>query len=102
ILARLDGKKPRAHLPLDIQATAFQWQVWQALATIPYGQTRTYREVASAIGAPQAGRAVGRACATNPVAVAISCHRVVGSHGELTGYGWGVARKKALLERERV
>jgi AraC family transcriptional regulator of adaptative response/methylated-DNA-[protein]-cysteine methyltransferase len=100
ILARLEGRKPRGHLPLDVQATAFQWQVWQALAAIPYGETRTYGEVASVIGAPQAVRAVGRACASNPVAVAIPCHRVVGTGGELTGYRWGVARKKALLERE--
>jgi AraC family transcriptional regulator of adaptative response/methylated-DNA-[protein]-cysteine methyltransferase len=101
ILARLEGTQPRAHLPLDIQATAFQWQVWQALAAIPFGETRTYREVASAIGAPLAVRAVGRACAANPVAVAIPCHRVVGAKGDLTGYRWGVTRKKALLERER-
>jgi AraC family transcriptional regulator, regulatory protein of adaptative response / methylated-DNA-[protein]-cysteine methyltransferase len=100
ILAHLDGKRPRLDLPLDVQATAFQWQVWQALASIPYGETRTYSEVAAAIGRPRAVRAVARACATNPVALAIPCHRVVASSGETAGYRWGAARKKALLSRE--
>src|SRR5262249_5128062 len=77
-LAHLSGRRPRLDLPLDVQATAFQWQVWQALAAIPYGETRTYGEVAKAIGRPRAVRAVARACATNPVALAIPCHRVVG------------------------
>jgi AraC family transcriptional regulator of adaptative response/methylated-DNA-[protein]-cysteine methyltransferase len=101
ILERLEGRKPRKDLPLDVRATAFQWQVWRALAEIPRGDTRTYSEVATAIGRPHAARAVGRACATNPVAVAIPCHRVVAISGALTGYRWGMARKKALLASER-
>ena len=101
ILARLAGRKPRVDLPLHVQATAFQWQVWQALAAIPYGETRTYAEIASAIGRPQAVRAVARACASNPVAVATPCHRVVAKSGAVSGYRWGVERKKALLARER-
>ena len=100
ILAHLAGRAPRLDLPLDVQATAFQWQVWQALAAIPYGETRTYAEVASSIGKPSAARAVARACATNPVAVAIPCHRVVPAAGGEGGYRWGVARKKVLLGRE--
>jgi AraC family transcriptional regulator of adaptative response/methylated-DNA-[protein]-cysteine methyltransferase len=100
ILAHLSGRRPRLDLPLDVQATAFQWQVWQALASIPYGETRTYSEVASSIGRPKAVRAVARACATNPVALAIPCHRVVPAAGGQGGYRWGVARKKALLKRE--
>lgn len=101
IIAHLEGRRPRLDLPLDIQATAFQWQVWEALAAIPYGETRTYRDVARAIGRPSASRAVARACATNPVALAIPCHRVVASDGGTSGYRWGAARKKALLEREQ-
>lgn len=101
IVARLAGRRPRVDLPLDVQATSFQWQVWQALAAIPRGETRTYGDIAREIGKPAAARAVARACASNPVAVAIPCHRVVASSGELAGYRWGVARKKALLERER-
>ena len=98
ILAHLAGREPRLDLPLDVQATAFQWQVWQALAAIPYGETRTYAEVAASIGKPRAVRAVARACATNPVALAIPCHRVVPAAGGEGGYRWGAARKKALLE----
>ena len=101
ILAYLDGRRPRLDLPLDVQATAFQWQVWQALAAIPYGETRTYRDVAAAIGRPRAVRAVARACATNPVALAIPCHRVVPADGSAGGYRWGAARKKMLLSTER-
>jgi AraC family transcriptional regulator of adaptative response/methylated-DNA-[protein]-cysteine methyltransferase len=101
IVAHLEGKRPRLDLPLDIQATAFQWQVWQALAAIPYGETRTYRDIAETIGRPRAVRAVARACASNPVALAIPCHRVVASDGRPSGYRWGASRKKALLERER-
>ncbi len=81
-------------LPLDIRATAFQLRVWQALRKIPRGETRSYAEVAREIGQPSAVRAVARACASNPVAVLIPCHRVVGSDGALTGYRWGVERKK--------
>jgi AraC family transcriptional regulator of adaptative response/methylated-DNA-[protein]-cysteine methyltransferase len=101
IVAHLAGREPRLDLPLDVQATAFQWQVWQALAAIPYGETRTYSEIARLIGRPRAVRAVARACATNPVALAIPCHRVVPKAGDTGGYRWGVARKKALLARER-
>ena len=100
ILAHLSGRAPRIDLPLDVQATAFQWQVWQALASIPYGETRTYAEVASSIGKPRAARAVARACATNPVALAIPCHRVVPSAGGEGGYRWGAGRKTILLGQE--
>jgi len=101
IVAHLAGRSPRLDLPLDVQATAFQWQVWQALAAIPYGETRTYADVAAAIGRPRAVRAVARACATNPVALAVPCHRVVPAAGGEGGYRWGAKRKKALLARER-
>jgi len=101
VLAHLAGRQPRLDLPLDVQATAFQWQVWQALAAIPYGETRTYGEVAAAIGRPRAVRAVARACATNPVAIAIPCHRVVPADGSTGGYRWGVGRKKTLLQQEQ-
>ena len=101
IVAHLAGRQPRLDLPLDVQATAFQWQVWQALAAIPYGETRTYGEVAASIGRPRAVRAVARACATNPVALAIPCHRVLPAAGGTGGYRWGAARKKALLSTER-
>jgi AraC family transcriptional regulator of adaptative response/methylated-DNA-[protein]-cysteine methyltransferase len=101
IVAYLEGRAPRLDLPLDVQATAFQWQVWQALAAIPHGETRTYREIAEAIGRPRAVRAVARACATNPVALAIPCHRVVPVSGGQGEYRWGTDRKRALLRRER-
>ena len=100
IVAHLAGREPRLDLPLDVQATAFQWQVWQALAVIPYCETRTYGEVAASIGRPAAVRAVARACATNPVAVAIPCHRVLPAAGGTGGYRWGAERKKALLTQE--
>jgi AraC family transcriptional regulator of adaptative response/methylated-DNA-[protein]-cysteine methyltransferase len=93
---------PRAalDLPLDLRGTAFQKRVWDALGRIPPGETRSYAEVAAMIGAPRAARAVARSCATNPVSLAVPCHRVVGGDGSLTGYRWGVARKQALLARE--
>src|SRR5262249_4623869 len=100
IVAHLAGRQPRLDLPLHVQATAFQWRVWQALAEIPYGETRTYAEVAAAIGRPRAVRAVARACASNPVALAIPCHRVVPAAGGGGGYRWGAARKEALLRLE--
>ena len=87
-------------LPLDVRGTAFQQRVWRALREIPAGSTASYREIARRIGAPRAVRAVAHACATNPVAVAIPCHRVVRSDGGLAGYRWGVERKRELLERE--
>jgi AraC family transcriptional regulator of adaptative response/methylated-DNA-[protein]-cysteine methyltransferase len=101
ILAHLTGRLPRLDLPLDVRATAFQWQVWQALAAIPYGETRSYGDIAAAIGRPRAVRAVARACATNPVALAIPCHRVVSADGSTGGYRWGAGRKKKLLASER-
>lgn len=100
ILAHVDGRLPHLDLPLDIQATAFQWQVWQALAAIPRGETRTYAQVAAVIGRPGSARAVARACASNRVALAIPCHRVVPAAGGVGGYRWGAARKKALLKAE--
>lgn len=87
-------------LPLDVRGTAFQHRVWQALRDIPAGSTASYAEVAERIGAPKAVRAVAGACAANPIAVAIPCHRVVRTGGALSGYRWGIARKRALLERE--
>lgn len=90
----------RLQLPLDIQGTAFQQRVWRALQEIPAGSSATYTEIAARIGSPRAVRAVAGACAANPLAVAIPCHRVVRSNGELSGYRWGVNRKKTLLERE--
>lgn len=88
------------NLPLDIRGTVFQQQVWDALQKIPLGETRSYADVAALINSPKAVRAVAGACAANHLAVAIPCHRVVRSDGDLSGYRWGVARKKALLERE--
>ena len=101
IVAHLDGVQPRLDLPIDVQATSFQWQVWKALAEIPSGETRTYAEVAEAVGRPRAVRAVGHACAVNKVAILIPCHRVVPTIGGTGNYRWGAARKKALLARER-
>ncbi|MCA9705634.1 MAG: bifunctional DNA-binding transcriptional regulator/O6-methylguanine-DNA methyltransferase Ada [Myxococcales bacterium] len=88
-------------LPLDIRGTAFQRRVWAALSKIPAGTTATYAEIARALGLPRAARAVAQACAANPLAVAIPCHRVVRADGALSGYRWGVERKRELLERER-
>jgi AraC family transcriptional regulator of adaptative response/methylated-DNA-[protein]-cysteine methyltransferase len=105
VLARLDGRKPSAidaaDLPLDIVGTAFQWRVWKALTEIPPGQTLSYGAIAERLGRPRAARAVGRACATNPVAVVVPCHRAVGASGTVTGYRWGVERKKKILAQER-
>lgn len=100
ILAHLRGREPHLDLPTDVQATAFQRRVWEELRRIPYGATRTYSEVACAIGRPKAIRAVARACATNPVSVVVPCHRVVREDGNLAGYRWGLERKRALLEHE--
>ncbi len=101
VVAHLKGHLPHLDLPLDIRATAFQWLVWNALASIPRGETRSYADVAAAIGRPTAARAVARACATNPVALVIPCHRVVPVAGGVGGYRWGVGRKETLLTRER-
>lgn len=100
IQGRIRGEKSRA-LPLDIQATAFQRLVWEQLREIPYGDTRSYGEVARRIGRPNAARAVARACASNPVAVAIPCHRVVRENGDPGGYRWGMRRKQNLLALEK-
>ncbi len=97
----LAGNQPKLDLPLDIRATAFQMRVWNYLQSIPYGDVKSYQEVAAGIGQPTATRAVARACATNPVAIAIPCHRVIRGTGELGGYRWGMARKRALIDRER-
>jgi AraC family transcriptional regulator of adaptative response/methylated-DNA-[protein]-cysteine methyltransferase len=100
IVGHLEGRQPRLDLPLDIQATAFQRRVWQELRAIPYGQTRSYAEVAKAIGEPKAVRAVANACGQNPVAIVVPCHRVVRSDGSLGGYHWGAERKARLLAQE--
>ena len=100
LLANLLGEDVTIELPLDVRATAFQMKVWEALREIPAGETRSYSEVAKAIGDPKAVRAVARACASNPVALAVPCHRVVRSDGELAGYRWGLQRKKKLLKLE--
>jgi len=97
----IQGREANAALPLDIRATAFQRRVWEALQRIPRGETRSYSAVAKKIGMPKATRAVARACATNPVAVAIPCHRVIRKDGEGGGYRWGLERKERLLELER-
>ena len=101
VLAFLEEPKQALDLPLDLRGTAFQQRVWQALCRIPAGETRSYAQLAEMVGNPAAVRAVARSCATNPVSLAVPCHRVVGSDGDLTGYRWGVPRKRALLERER-
>jgi AraC family transcriptional regulator, regulatory protein of adaptative response / methylated-DNA-[protein]-cysteine methyltransferase len=101
VLEHLAGQRPRLELPLDVRATAFQWQVWNALAAIPYGETRSYADVAAAIGRPSSARAVARACATNRVALGIPCHRVVPAGGGIGGYRWGTTRKRDLLSREK-
>lgn len=101
LLDHMRGKDLDSDLPLDIRATAFQRKVWSHLQSIPFGATKSYQQVAKAIGRPTACRAVARACATNPVAVAIPCHRVVREDGGMGGYRWGIQRKKALLQMER-
>jgi AraC family transcriptional regulator, regulatory protein of adaptative response / methylated-DNA-[protein]-cysteine methyltransferase len=101
VLDHLNGKSPRVDLPLDVQATAFQWQVWEELQRIPLGATRSYQEIARAIGKPKAVRAVAGACAGNHLALIIPCHRVIREDKSLGGYKWGLRRKQELLERER-
>lgn len=101
ILEYLSGAMPDLQLPLDVQGTAFQRIVWKELQRIPYGETRTYGQIAAALGRPKAARAVANACASNPTPLVVPCHRVVRSDGTLGGYGWGSFRKKALLEREK-
>src|SRR6266852_6822872 len=101
LLQQMKGQTLNYPLPLDIRATAFQRRVWAYLQSIPFGDTRSYVQVAKGIGQPSASRAVARACATNPVAVAIPCHRVVRESGALAGYRWGVERKQTLLDMEK-
>lgn len=101
VLDRLKGHASASALPLDLRGTAFQLRVWKALQEIPAGETRTYSSLAAAMGMPSATRAVARACATNRVSVLVPCHRVVGVSGSLTGYRWGVERKRQLLAAER-
>ncbi len=101
IVRHLAGLSSRLDLPTDVMATAFQRRVWEALRTIPFGATRTYSEMARALGLPKATRAVARACATNPAAIVVPCHRVVRKDGSLGGYRWGLKRKEQLLRQER-
>jgi len=101
IVRHLAGTNPHLDLPTDVVATAFQRRVWEALRAIPSGTTRTYSEVARAIGKPSAIRAVARACATNPTSIVVPCHRVVRTDGSLGGYRWGLDRKQSLLDQER-
>jgi len=100
IIALIEAPGRSLDLALDLQGTDFQKSVWQALREIPLGSTASYSEVARALGIPQAVRSVARACAANPVAVVIPCHRVLRADGHLSGYRWGVERKRALLKRE--
>lgn len=101
LLAAIRGENTIIDLPLDVRATAFQMKVWEQLRQIPSGETRSYSEVARQIGEPSAVRAVARACATNPVAIAVPCHRVVRSNGDESGYRWGIERKSKLLRAEK-
>lgn len=100
ILHYLNGQQPHLDLPLDVRATAFQQRVWEELRRIPYGTTASYSEIARRLGQPSATRAVARACATNPVALVTPCHRVVRENGDLSGYRWGIERKRKLLAQE--
>ena len=101
VLNHLKARQPHLDLPLDIRATAFQRQVWEKLRSIPYGATLSYGDIAKSLGKPGAVRAVGRACATNPVALVIPCHRVVREDRSLGGYRWGLERKQKLLDQEK-
>jgi AraC family transcriptional regulator of adaptative response/methylated-DNA-[protein]-cysteine methyltransferase len=101
VLRHLEGGEPLLTLPLDVQATAFQWRVWKALQGIPAGETRSYGEIAASLGQPRAARAVASACASNRVALAVPCHRAVPAAGGTGGYRWGEERKRRLLEAER-
>lgn len=101
VIEFVDAPKMGFDFPLDVQGTPFQQHVWQALREIPLGQTATYTEIATRIGAPKSVRAVANACGSNKIAVAIPCHRVVRTDGDLSGYRWGVNRKQALLDMEK-
>ncbi|MFL5555096.1 MAG: methylated-DNA--[protein]-cysteine S-methyltransferase, partial [Gemmatimonadaceae bacterium] len=100
IVAVVDGKRSQVDVPIDVEASAFRWKVWRELQKIPFGETRSYSEIASAIGSPKSTRAVASACANNPIAVIVPCHRVVQQSGALGGYRWGIERKRRLLEKE--
>ena len=100
MLEHINRKTARIDLPLDIRATAFQWRVWDELRQIPLGATRSYQQIANAIGKPKAVRAVARACASNHAALVIPCHRVVREDKTLGGYRWGLERKRKLLDTE--
>jgi AraC family transcriptional regulator of adaptative response/methylated-DNA-[protein]-cysteine methyltransferase len=100
VVRHLAGKQLRLDIPLDVQATAFQRRVWEALQEIPRGTTKSYSEIARSLGSPRGARAVARACATNPVSVLVPCHRVVREDGHLGGYRWGLQRKEKLLSQE--
>jgi AraC family transcriptional regulator of adaptative response/methylated-DNA-[protein]-cysteine methyltransferase len=100
VLHRIDGDEPSVELPVDVRGTAFQQRVWRELTCIPRGETRSYREVAEAVGKPQGARAVGNACGSNPVPIVVPCHRVVASDGGLGGFGLGLDRKRVLLDNE--
>lgn len=100
LIAYLEGDQPHVDLPLDVRATAFQRRVWQELTAIPVGETRSYREIAAALGLPNAQRAVGNACASNPVAIIVPCHRGIRADGGLGGYRWGPEHKERLLNAE--
>ena len=100
VVGQMGESTPATALPLDVRATAFQERVWRALRGIPRGETRTYTEVAEAIGSPASVRAVAAACAANPLALVVPCHRVVGKSGRMTGYRWGLERKRQLLDSE--
>jgi methylated-DNA-[protein]-cysteine S-methyltransferase len=95
------GNRTEFDLPLRLEGTPWERRVWEALLEIPYGTTQSYGELAARIGAPGAARAVGAANGRNPISIVVPCHRVIGASGALTGYGWGVERKSALLDLER-
>jgi AraC family transcriptional regulator of adaptative response/methylated-DNA-[protein]-cysteine methyltransferase len=102
VIGLVEAPQHGLDLPLDVRGTAFQRRVWRALSKVPVGSTASYADIAKTIGAPGAVRAVAQACGANPLAVAIPCHRIVRSDGALSGYRWGVERKRALLDRERI
>jgi AraC family transcriptional regulator of adaptative response/methylated-DNA-[protein]-cysteine methyltransferase len=101
VLSQMTENPSAASLPFDVRATSFQHRVWNALRAIPRGETRTYGQIAQSIGAPKAVRAVGAACGANPLAIVVPCHRAIAANGNLTGYRWGLERKRRLLEMER-
>lgn len=101
VLRNLEGVQNLLELPLDVRSSVFQMRVWAELRKIPYGETRSYGQIAEKLGNPNAFRAVARACATNPVAIVTPCHRVIAADGKLSGYRWGIERKKTLLEKEQ-